>query len=91
VTNNLIMTAAAACPSTSSMPASPLPTSVDAWRDRLPATGVDAGIGGTSVFKTVFTTQSIHHNSIARELAVPVNAYRGVDAKQAAPPRGVLR
>lgn len=89
MTNNLIMTAAAACPSTSSMPASPilLPTSVDAWRDRVPATGVDAGIGGTSVFKT----QSIHHNSIARELAVPVNAYRGVDAKQAAPPRGVMR
>ncbi|MFN2560907.1 MAG: hypothetical protein ABR571_06400 [Jatrophihabitans sp.] len=89
MSNNLIMTAAAACASPSSMPASPilLPTSAVAWRDRVPATGVDAGIGNTSVFKT----QSIHHNSIARELAVPVSAYRGVDAKQAAPPRGVLR
>jgi hypothetical protein len=89
VTKNLIMSAAAACPSTSSMPASPilLPTAVDAWRNRVPATGVDAGLRGTSVFKT----QLSNHNSIARQLAVPVNAYRGVDAKQAAPPRGVLR
>jgi hypothetical protein len=89
MSNTLIMSAAAACPSVSSMPASPilLPTAVDAWRDRVPATGVDAGLGGTSVFQTTLT----NHNSITRQLAVPANAYRGVDAKQAAPPRGVLR
>jgi hypothetical protein len=93
VNSNLIMSAAAACPSTSSMPASPilLPTAVDAWRTRVPATGVnagvDAGIRGTSKFQTIPS----NYNSIARPLAVSVHAYRGVDAKQAAPPRGVLR
>jgi hypothetical protein len=89
MTNNLIMTAAAACPSTSSLPASPsmLPPVTDAWRTRVPATGVTTGLRGTSYFRELST----NHNSIARQLAVSVHAYRGVDAKQAAPPRGILR
>jgi hypothetical protein len=90
MTNNQIMKAAAARLSTLSTPASPimLPTLADAWRTRVPVTAVEMGIGGTSVFGT----PRPNHNSIAPKLAVPVNAYRGVNAaKQAAPPRGVPR
>jgi hypothetical protein len=89
VTNNLIMTAAAACPNTTAMPAGAIMPSAAAaaWRNRVPAQGVDSGIRGTSVFETLST----NHNSNGRKLAVSVDAYRGVDAKQAAPPRGVLR
>jgi hypothetical protein len=89
VTNNLIMTAAAACPDTATLPTGPMMSAaaVDAWRNRVPALGVDSGIRGTSVFETL----PFNHNSNASKLAVSVNAYRGVDAKQAAPPRGVLR
>jgi hypothetical protein len=90
VKNNLIMSAAAASPSTCSMSASPtmLPPVTDAWRNRVPATGLATGVTDGLRRSSNFQTIPTNHNSIASRLAVP--AYR-VDAKQAAPPRGPLR